>query len=388
MVQCKKRKDTDTMTTGIVAEYNPFHCGHAYQTDHIRSCGSDGIIAVMSGNFVQRCDPAFFRKHARAEAAVKCGVDLVIELPVRFSTASAEKFAFGAIYLLDMCGCDCISFGSECGDIDKLTECAKKIIDADNDGTIAKELNGAESFAQTRQRIIGDDILSEPNNILAIEYIKALTKLNSKMKPTTVKRTFGYHASASELRKQIPNGIYDGLPEATKEIIIREHAAGNLPATSDNIEKILLAFLRNARDEDFNGIYGINKKEGFENRLLNARTATSLEEAYNLIKSKRHTLASAKRALLSAYLRIPNDNVLPNYIRPLAFNDKGREMLKKISENVQVVFNLSSLTDDIGKIFADEERRATDLFGFATPEIKKGFSEFTDKNIPYINTNK
>ena len=85
---------------------------------------------------------------------------------------------------------------------------------------------------------------------------------------------------------------------------------------------------------------------------------------------------------------IPNDNVLPNYIRPLAFNDKGREMLKKISENVQVVFNLSSLTDDIGKIFADEERRATDLFGFATPEIKKGFSEFTDKNIPYINTNK
>lgn len=388
MVQCKKRKDKDTMTTGIVAEYNPFHSGHAYHTDHIRNCGSDGIIAVMSGNFVQRCDPAFFRKHARAEAAVKGGVDLVIELPVRFSTASAEKFSFGAVYLLNMCGCDCISFGSECGNIDDLTKCAEKILKADTDGTIAKEINGEESFAQTRQRIIGNELLSEPNNILAIEYIKALIKLDSKMQPMTVKRTFGYHASASELRKQIPNGIYNGLPETTKDIIIREKEAGELPATSDNIEKILLAFLRNARPEDFDGIYGINTKEGFENRLLNARTAVSLEEAYNLIKSKRHTLAAAKRGLLSAYLRIPNNNIMPNYIRPLAFNDKGKDMLKKISKTAPIVYNLSTLTDEVGKIFADEERRATDLFGFATPKIKKGFSEFTDKNIPYINTNK
>lgn len=371
------------MITGIVAEYNPFHSGHAYQIEKIKENGSDGVIAVMSGNFVQRCEPAFFRKHARAEAAVKGGADLVIELPVRFATASAEKFAFGAVYLLDICGCDSINFGSECGDIEMLENCAEKLIEADKNGDLARAISGEESFARTRQKI-GGELLSEPNNTLGVEYIKALKKLNSKMIPTTVKRTFGYHASASELRKNIPNGNFDGLPETTKEIILREKAAGKLPAEMKNIEKILLAFLRNAREEDFNGIHGVNQKEGFGNRILNARTAASLEEAFELIKSKKYPLSTVKRGLLSAYLRIPEDKMMPEYIRPLAFNDKGRELLKKISGKVRVVNNLAELTDENGKILADEERRATDLFGLALPTIQRGFAEFTDKNIPYV----
>ncbi len=215
------------MITGIVAEYNPFHSGHQYQTEKLRENGADGIIAVMSGNFVQRCEPAFFRKHARAEAAVRGGIDLVIELPVRFATASAEKFAFGAVYLLDMCGCDVLNFGSECGDIEQLEACAEKLIEADENGLIAKAVSGEESFARTRQRI-GGEILSEPNNTLGVEYIKALKKLNSNIRPTTIKRTFGYHASASELRRNIPDGNFEGLPETTKEIILREKALGKL----------------------------------------------------------------------------------------------------------------------------------------------------------------
>ena len=371
------------MTTGIVAEYNPFHSGHKYQIDKLKENGADGIIAVMSGNFVQRCEPAFFRKHARAEAAVKGGADLVIELPVRFSTASAEKFAFGAVYLLDLCGCDSINFGSECGNIEMLENCAERLIKADESGELARAVSGEESFARTRQKI-GGEILSEPNNILGVEYIKALKKLNSKMIPTTVQRTFGYHASASELRKNIPNGNFEGLPETTKEIILREKAAGKLPAEMKNIEKILLAFLRNAREEDFDGIYGVNQKEGFGNRILNARTATTLEEAFELIKSKKYPLSTVKRGILSAYLRIPDDKMLPDYIRPLAFNDKGRELLKKIGKQVRIVDNLAELTDRNGKIFADEERRATDLFGLALPTVQKGFAEFTDKNVPYV----
>ncbi|MBQ2881791.1 MAG: nucleotidyltransferase family protein [Clostridia bacterium] len=371
------------MFTGIVAEYNPFHRGHEFQTEKIRASGTDGIIAVMSGNFVQRCEPAFFRKHARAEAAIKGGIDLVIELPVRFATASAEKFAFGAVYLLDKCGCDRLNFGSECGSISDLEKCAEKLLEADKNGELAKAVSGEESFARTRQKI-GGELLSEPNNTLGVEYIKAIKKLESKMIPETIKRSFGYHASASELRKKIPEGDLSGLPEYTKEIILREKSLGMIPAEIKNLEKIFLAFLRNARDRDFNGIYGINQKEGFGNRILNARKAVSLEEIFDLIKSKKYPLSTAKRGLLSAYLRIPDDKLMPNYIRPLAFNDKGRELLKRIGKNICIVNNPAELTDDVGKIFADEERRATDLFGLALPTIPKGFSEFTDKNIPYV----
>ncbi|MBQ6809134.1 MAG: nucleotidyltransferase family protein [Clostridia bacterium] len=371
------------MITGIVAEYNPFHSGHYYQIERIKESGSDGIVAVMSGNFVQRCEPAFFRKHARAEAAVKGGVDLVIELPVRFATASAEKFAFGAVYLLDLCGCEQINFGSECGDISLLEACADKLIEADKNGDLAKALRREESFARARQKI-GGEILSEPNNILGVEYIKAIKNLGSKMKLSTIQRTFGYHASASELRKNIPSGNFEGLPESTKEIILREKEFGKLPAEMKNLEKILLAFLRNAREEDFEGIYGINEKEGFGNRILNARTAKSLDEAFDMIKSKKYPLSTAKRGLLSAYLRIPKDDLLPEYIRPLAFNEKGREILKNISKKVMVVNNLAELTNGPCEIFAEEERRATDLFGLALPTIQKGFAEFTEKNIPYV----
>ena len=128
------------------------------------------------------------------------------------------------------------------------------------------------------------------------------------------------------------------------------------------LEKVFLAFLRNARESDFDNIYGINQREGFGNRILNARTADSLEKVFELIKSKKYPLSTAKRGLLSAYLRIPDDRMMPEYIHPLAFNDKGREILKSISKRVSVVNNLAELTDPCGKIFADEERRATDLF--------------------------
>jgi len=371
------------MVTGIVAEYNPFHFGHEYQIKKIKESGTDGIIAVMSGNFVQRCEPAFFRKHARAEAAVKGGVDLVIELPVRFATASAEKFAYGAVSLLDKCGCDKINFGSECGDIEALKECAEKLIDAERSGVLAESVSGEESFARTRQRI-GGEILSEPNNTLGVEYIKAIKNIGSKMRAETIKRSFGYHSSASELRQKIPNGEFEGLPDYTREIILRELELGLLPAEMKSLEKVFLAFLRNARPEDFDGIYGVNQKEGFGNRILNARTSSSLDGVFDLIKSKKHPLSTAKRGLLSAYLRIPNDYMMPQYIRPLAFNDKGRDLLKNIGKTVHIVNNLAELTDSEGMIFADEERRATDLFGLALPVIPKGFSEFTDKNMPYV----
>ena len=172
----RKIKEGISMVTGIVAEYNPFHGGHEFQTEKIRESGTDGIIAVMSGNFVQRCEPAFFRKHARAEAAIKGGIDLVIELPVRFSTASAEKFAYGSVYLLDKCGCHRLNFGSECGNISELKKCAEKLLEADKNGFLAKAVSGEESFARARQKI-GGDILSEPNNILGVEYIKAIKNL-------------------------------------------------------------------------------------------------------------------------------------------------------------------------------------------------------------------
>lgn len=371
--------------TGIVAEYNPFHAGHKYQVDKLREMGAKEIVAVMSGNFVQRCEPAFFPKHPRAEAAIRGGVDLVIELPVRFATASAEKFAFGAVYLLNMCGvCDSICFGSESGDISALKDCAEKVLSADANGEIARAVRGGESFARARQRVVGSDLLSEPNNILAVEYLKALKRLDSDIEPITLKRTFGYHDSATKLRKNIRNGNYEGLPATTEEIIHREEKRGRLPADAEEFGKLLLAFLRNAEPKDFEGIYGVNTREGFGNRLLGGRFASDINEAVELIKTKKYAESTVKRGLLSAYLRLPDDGTLPNYVRPLAFNEKGRELLKKIKTKTAVVNNLADLTDETGMIFADEERRATDLFGLTLPTVQRGMNEFTEKNIPFI----
>ena len=362
---------------GIVAEYNPFHNGHAHHiTETKKRC--DAVVAVMSGNFVQRCEPSVCDKYVRAKMAVMGGVDLVLGLPVRYAVGSAEKFAYGALSVLDSLGfVDVLSFGSESADIENIVKTAEKI-DSITPEEYKAAMKDGSTFAEARARIIGGEHC-EPNDILGIEYVRAIKKLGSTIEPFAVKRTDGYLESATSLREKISNGDISGLPEYSAELLKKEIAEGRAPGNLKNIERILLGFIRNADRSAFQNIYGINEKEGFDGRILSAVGAKSLDELYSLIKTKRYTMATVRRAVLSAYLRLKNEPLSPvPFVHVLAFSETGRKLIKAIPENVTVISNISKIKD-IYPEFADEERRATDLFSLSTPEIGAGFGEYTRK---------
>jgi predicted nucleotidyltransferase len=362
---------------GIVAEYNPFHYGHLHHINETRKiCGA--VVAVMSGNFVQRCEPAICDKYARAKSAVAGGVDLVIGLPARYALGSAEKFAFGAVSVLDALGfIDILSFGSESGDLNSIVSTSEKI-DRITPQEYKNAMADGKSFAQARSEIIGAEQCG-PNDVLGIEYIRALKKLDSSIRPLCVRRTDGYLESASTVREKIMKGDLSSLPDFSAEILKEEIRSGRAPADQRNIERLLLGFIRNAEESDTYGIYGINREEGTDRRILSAAKASSAEELYSLIKTKRQTNSAVKRAVISAYLRIKNEPLTPvPFIHILAFSETGRRMLKAVPDNIPVISNMSKIKD-IYPDYADEERRTTDLFFLSTPKIGPGYSEFTRK---------
>ena len=217
---------------GLIAEYNPFHNGHKYHIEKAKElANADYAVVVMSGNFVQRGAPAIIPKHLRAESALKSGADLVIELPVCYATGTAEQFAYGAVSLLDKLGCvDAICFGSECGDIDSLKNVAQLLCNESDEYKDALQtcLRFGMSFPLARQNALDKlypncnygQLLSEPNNILGIEYLKALYRLGSNIEPMTIRREVShYHdtelqeqfSSASALRGTISDGNFAQL---------------------------------------------------------------------------------------------------------------------------------------------------------------------------------
>ena len=362
---------------GVVAEYNPFHYGHIHHLNETKKkCGAS--VAVMSGNFVQRCEPAVCDKYARAKMAVLGGVDLVVSLPVRYALGSAEKFAYGAVSVLNALGfVDCLSFGSESGDIAEIISIADKI-DNVSPEEIKKAMKGGKSFAESRFEIIGEK-QKGPNDVLAVEYIRALKRLGSEIKPMCVRRTDGYLESATELRRKIMNGDFSSLPDFSAKIIREEAEKGRAPADIGNLERTILGFIRNASPESFEGIYGINQKEGMDRRLLLSAKASSLEELYETVKTKRNTVSAVKRAVFSSYLRIKNEPLSPvPFIHVLAFSETGKSMIKKIDGDIPVVFNMSKIKD-IYPEYADEERRATDFYYLSTPSVYRGYDEYTRK---------
>jgi len=281
---------------GIVCEYNPFHKGHEYQIAETRRIlGADsGIVCVMSGDFVQRGEFAVFPKHARAKAAVKCGADLVVELPVPWAAASAEKFALGAVSVLAGSGvCSHLSFGSETGDISGLEETVGILSDPKINEKIAGYLQDGISYAAARQKaaeeIAGKNIghLKSPNDILAVEYIKAIKALGVNIEPMAVRRIGAKHdgetengfASASFIRESLLNGedIKDFLPEKAFSVFSREIEEGRGPVTLENAEVAILSRLRAMTEEEYNSLP--ENSEGLANRLRkNGRALGSVQE--------------------------------------------------------------------------------------------------------------
>jgi len=385
---------------GIVAEYNPFHNGHKYLIDKIREIGFDYIVAVMSGNYVQRGEPAILDKRLRTKQALANGVDLVVELPLPFAVSSAEKFALGSVCILDSLGVvDSLCFGSECGNTDIL----KKISEVDVKGKINSYLNDGRTYASAVQSLIENelgseysDVLSTPNNILGIEYIKAINRLESKISPITIKREGVCHdsdkpegdfCSASYIRSNIGNdSIFSFMPDSSKEIIKKAISNKICPISLEKNERVVLSYIRRYDSEYFSSLP--DASEGIENRLYSAvREARSLDELYSMVKTKRYTMARVKRLVLNAFLGVTADytEVLPPYIRVLGLNEKGREILKNAKGSAtKPILTLASdfsKSDEMCKKFYSLECRATDLYSSLADEIQPCGIEQAEKAV-------
>lgn len=338
------------MNTGIICEFNPFHSGHKYLIDSIKSDGA--VICVMSGNFVQRGEFAIYDKFKRCDKALENGADIVIELPCVYSLMSAEGFANAGVTLLEKTGIvDEIAFGTECDDINKLKETANKIDESHE--LIKAEMKKGLSYPVARKNVIGDDLLDTPNNILAIEYLRH-TSLPAK----AVRRIGKGHDTNDEL--------YSASA-------IRKKLNQDEICTIKNCEKAILARLRAMSTEDFAQIEDVN--EGLENRIYNAvRQSTSVEDIYKLIKTKRYTLSRIRRIILKAYLGITKEYSFDvPYIRILGFNSKGKELLPILKKNAKlpIISKYSDIQrlDNNGKKLFELECRCTDLYnlGYKNP---------------------
>lgn len=337
------------LIAGIVAEYNPFHKGHGALLQYCRERGASHVVAVMSGNFVQRGEPALLSKHARAEMAVRNGVDLVIELPVYWALSGAENFALGAVSLLAAAGCQRLCFGSECGDAGLLQEAAAALLQQDFITETRERLKTGLSFAAARNQVWEErfggplaGLLQAPNNILGVEYCKALIRLGTAMQPCSMRRAGpGHHdraplagiASGTLLRRMITaNENWENYLSAESGMIVhREISLLHAPAATERIENAILAALRKMSPAGFSRLPDIS--EGLENRLYQAaQAAVSLNGFYRLVKSKRYALSRIRRLAMCAFLGIEAQApfTLPPYLRVLAMNPQGAALLRAV----------------------------------------------------------
>lgn len=379
--------------TGVIAEYNIFHNGHKYQIDKIRN-NSDAVVAIMSGSFVQRGAVAIADKWTRAKAALICGVDLVIELPVIYSLNTAQRFAQGAVSILDALGvADELCFGSECGNIDELYRAAE-ILNNEPEDVSAKIkilISKGECYPTARAAaydgLISNELLALPNNILAIEYIRAINAAGSAIKPVTIKRRWASHdsieanngfASAAAIRKMMTAGedISKFVPIEVYEIMKNADA----PYSQKNLDAAVTAFLRLADTEYLAKINGVS--EGLENRIKTAAaSADSIEEIADKIKTKRYTRTRINRIIFSALLGLTKDlcALPPSYVRVLGMNPTGRILLREINQKcaLPVIIKTADYKKD-DKIF-EAEIRATDIASLCSPDASKrtGGRDFT-----------
>ena len=382
---------------GIIVEYNPLHSGHLRLLEAGRALlGPDtAMVCVMSGNFVQRGDFALLRKHARARAAVESGADLVLELPLPWAVSSAEGFAAGGVGVLAATGqVDHLLFGSECGDAAALERVAAALLTAEFQDQLRRELPGAVRFAAARQRALTGlvspadaALLESPNNILGVEYCKALLGQGVSIRPVTVLREGSAHdgalapdahPSASGLRALLRQGkraeALALLPPAMARAYEAEEAAGRAPVFWENSERAILARLRSMTAADFAVLDG--GKEGLWNRLYDAaRAAAGLRPLLAAAKTKRHAMSRLRRMVLWAYLGLTPADVPEQvpYLRVLAANDTGRRLLAKMRKTsaVPVLTKPAQVRrlGPAGQRLFELEVRATDLYTLAYPRL-------------------
>ena len=390
------------VTAGVIAEYNPFHRGHGWLLTETRRRGATHIVAVMSGCYVQRGEPAMWDKWVRTRAALLGGADLVVELPLPYACATAERFAWGAVALLQGLGAtEILSFGCEAGQLAALETGAMAIGDRRVLEAIPRELSGGISYAQARQRAVGRfygeqtaALLRQPNNILALEYLYALRRMDSDIQPLAIPRQGAVHdsregkgnfASASFVRELYRQGRGEEgepflLPQV-KALLDEAWQKGECWAPA-LLERPLLARLRSMSREELAALPDLS--EGLENRLYAAvRQACSVEELLEKLRTKRYSSARLRRLLMSAFLGIPRDSCRtpPPYLRVLGFNERGREILRQAGKKATLPLShsLAALerTGDAAAAFASLEARSTDLYSLLTSRAKPCGLDYT-----------
>jgi predicted nucleotidyltransferase len=373
---------------GIISEYNPFHFGHmghikkSISLLHDEKDSNIAVVCVMSGNFVQRGEPAIFNKHARAEAAIRNGADLIIELPTPYAVASAEVFAESGVYILENTGvCDFISFGSESGDIKPLKIVSNALQTDKADILTAKQMENGITYATARQlaadELLGDasEVLKSPNNLLGIEYLRALDTLKSSIKPITVRRTGGAHDSessysASFLRKRLLTGHmpWGAIPHHASDVYICEIASGRGPVSMKSCEIAILSRLRIY--DNYSNLTGAS--EGLEYRFKKfVKTEPTIEKVLEGVKTKRYIMSRLRRMLINASLDITTEYIQkpPPYIRVLAMNKKGKQVLKNMQKKAKLPIIIKPASAQKLEPFAvqmfQKEVTSTDLYTLA-----------------------
>ena len=334
-------------TVGIICECNPFHGGHEYLMKKARESGADAVVCVMSGNFVQRGEAAVLSPHARAEILVSSGADAVFELPFPYAASSAEFFGRAGIEILSRLGIDEVWFGSESADLDTLLRYAEI---ADSDAfqaayaeAVEHEGGTASAYFEILSQMANDKTAScEPNDILAISYLRAIRKLNANIRPVTIKRegsgysekelVMGAFPSATALRraweKNEIESIMPYLPGVCGEVSRREGRAKTAPATLKHATSLVLGMLALTPQKELEEYAGL--QGGLAGRLHNAaRKATTLDEFFELCATKKYPDARIRRGVLSALLRVKEEDLRApvSYVRLLAANDTGRAFL-------------------------------------------------------------
>lgn len=401
------------MIVGIVSEYNPFHNGHLYQIERIREeFGEDtAIIAVMSGNYVQRGGIAIADKALRAKCAVMSGVNLVLELPFPFSMSCAEIFAKSAVHILNSLGCvDVISFGSECGDIDALTSVARTMC-SEEYVNVVKEISAGEKHtalsypkicevAFNRASHKDATITFTPNNILAIEYIKALILSDSDIAPHTVLRknndfsdisiVEGEIQSATAIRAAIAAkdiSALEYIPQSSKSIMLDAIKNGDFPCDEEKIATAVISSFRLnsptqtcSIQDAIGGLYNRLRDISFE--------ANTIQDMVISAESKKFTKARIRRAIFNSYLSVTSSHVsdLPAYTQILALDETGRGILKSIRK--QRTFPVITKPSDFDAYGEDVIRqknmsdRADSVFQMTKPIPKDG--NFAMRFTPFV----
>lgn len=367
-----------TNVVGIIAEYNPFHNGHAYHLEKAKELAkADYVIAVVSGNFVQRGNVSLINKWDKANMALAEGADLVIELPTIYSISSAENFAYGAIKILNSLNIvDYVAFGTELDDINVLDRCADILYKEPQKfvNLLNHELSKGLSFPKARENALlmylndirtYSNVLSSPNNILAIEYLKALKKLKSHITPISIKRkNAGYNdleitnnfASATAIRKKIidnkPAGLSKLMPANSYRILYNSIQKGHFVKDITSFEKEILYVLRKMSIKEIANLPDVS--EGLEHAIKNAaNSCNTIEEFMNIIKTKRYTNTRIQRILLYALLGITKEDMknsakVQPYIRVLGMNKKGKDLISVISHsnpNLNIITSVKKYMD-------------------------------------------